>query len=154
METLSNEQLRELAEQSTPDQQEAIEGLISQRESLQAEVQSIREQTEARAQKANAKRRTGPPRPRDRHLKAAEAFMQDDQRVSRWREVIDRATDGNGNVSLTPEIIQVAISAYYAQRKRDVDARAAAESPVPDPEPAEAEAEAAQESDDDEEFYE
>ena len=48
---------------------------------------------------------------------AADLFMEDDGRVGVWQEAISEATDEGGNVALTGRIVQLAIGAYYAERR-------------------------------------
>lgn len=115
---LTDEQLEELISQqqeSAPEAANALQQLLDHRRSVQSEVEKLRE----KASKSTGGRRAGTTKPRERHEKAAVYFMQDQAKVDRWNGVVERAKNGSA-VEMTGEIIQIAIAAYYAQRKRDV----------------------------------
>ena len=113
---LSIAQIEDLiAEQDDEAQRMVLEHFLQRRQDIeQAIVDAVHEVAEP------LKKRTGGIRtsePGELASGAAELFMEDDGKVSVWQEAIAEATDESGNVVLTGRIVQLAIGAYYAERR-------------------------------------
>jgi hypothetical protein len=140
---LSIEQLEELIEEQESDEmREVLVDVLQQRRDRQTG------EAPAPARKKRGRTALRAEQPRDIATNSADLFMQDEERAAAWREALVEATDENGNVALTGRIVQLAVGAYYAERraqkrKRVSEAKVVSEA-APEPVAAQAEAEPAQ----------
>jgi hypothetical protein len=113
---LSIAQIEDLvAEQDDEAQRMVLQHFLQRRQDIeQAIVDAVHEVAEP------LKKRTGGIRtsePGELASGAAALFMEDDGKVSVWQEAVAEATDESGSVVLTGRIVQLAIGAYYAERR-------------------------------------
>lgn len=112
---LSIAQLEELIEEQEDEHTRTVLTELLQR---RRDLESLVQQQEAERPR---KRRGGirTTSPKGRALDAARSFASDPDRVQVWQEAVQEATDDDGNVQLSGRIIQLAIGAYYAQRREE-----------------------------------
>jgi len=113
---LSIAQLEELIEEQKDEHTRMVLTELLQR---RRDLESLVQQQEA--ERPRRKRRGGirTTSPKGRALDAAKSFSSDPDRVQVWQEAVQEATDDDGNVQLSGRIIQLAIGAYYAQRREE-----------------------------------
>lgn len=113
---LSIAQLEELIEEQDDDStRQVLSELLQRRRDLENLVQ----QQEASRPRRKSRGGIRTTEPKGRALDAAQAFANDPERMQVWQEAVGEATDDDGNVQLTGRIIQLAIGAYYAQRREE-----------------------------------
>lgn len=111
---LSIDQLKQLAEEQTDENaKNALQAVIQQREAVEAKL------AEAEAKKPKAKSRKGTRAPQGRQINAAANFNKVPDNVTRLNAVLEAAKQSDGTYLMTPEMIQLGISAYYEERRRE-----------------------------------
>lgn len=113
---LSIAQLEELIEEQDDD---GTRGVLSELLQRRRDLENLVQQQEASRPRRKSRGGIRTTEPKGRALDAAQAFANDPERMQVWQEAVSEATDDDGNVQLTGRIIQLAIGAYYAQRREE-----------------------------------
>lgn len=110
---LSTGQLEELLDEfEDEDQRQVVADLLQQRQDhISAPV------AEAAPTKKRGRSGLRADQPKEVSNNAADLFMQDADRAATWNEALTEATDADGNVLMTGRIVQLAVGAYYAERR-------------------------------------
>jgi hypothetical protein len=129
LKALSPEQLKELHQQYSDAGNEtaanAIQAVIDEREKLDAKA----EKAKAKGEKKAAKSRKGNRAPKGRQVEAAKSFNNDPDQLARLKVILEGDPNhdppiqpvikGDGTYQMTEWLIQLGISGYYDERRRE-----------------------------------
>jgi hypothetical protein len=111
---LSVEQLKQLADEQTDENAKAaLQAVIDQREKVEGQL------ADAKAKEKPKTSRKGTRDPKGRQIAAAKAFNDSAENLARLASVLAEAKQDDGTYVMTPKLIQLGISAYYEERRRE-----------------------------------
>jgi len=111
---LSVEQLKQLADEQTDENAKAaLQAVIDQREKVEGQL------ADAKAKEKPKASRKGTRDPKGRQIAAAKAFNDSAENLARLASVLAEAKQDDGTYVMTPKLIQLGISAYYEERRRE-----------------------------------